>query len=56
MNEVDYCRIHGLKGHGNLGGEGEIERREENNQEVNPEHAGNYRFYKSQKRKNNRNY
>ena len=31
MNEAHYCPIHGLKGHGNLGGEGEMGRREENN-------------------------
>ena len=49
MNGEDYCPIHGLKGHGNLEGEGERGRREENNQGVNPENADNYRFYESQK-------
>ena len=49
MDDPNYCPIHGLKGHQNLGGEGEIERREENNQGVNPEDADNYRFYESQR-------
>ena len=30
MNEVHYCPINGLKGYRNLGGEGEIGKREEN--------------------------
>ena len=49
MNEAYYCLINGLKGHWNLGGEGEMGRREENNQGVSPGNVDNYRFYKSQK-------
>ena len=49
MDDANYCPIHGLKGHGNLGREGEMEIREENNQGVNPEFIDNYRFYESQK-------
>ena len=49
MNEANYYPIHGLKGFGNLGREGKMERIEENNKGVNPEDADIYRFYKSQK-------
>ena len=60
MNEAYYCPIHGvinsinsinlfLKGHANLEWEGEVGRRKENYQGVNPENADNYRFYETQK-------
>ena len=37
MNESNYCPIHGLKRHGDSGGEGKMEIGEENNQGINPE-------------------
>ena len=49
MNDANYYPIHDLKKNGNLGGEGEMGRREENNQGVNPEDADIYRFYESRK-------
>ena len=50
MDYANYCPIHGLKRHGNLGGEGKMEiRRVENSQEVNPDDVDNYRFYESQR-------
>ena len=58
LNEpkAHYCPIsvNVLKGHWNFRGEGEMGRREENNQGVNPKNADNYRFYESQKVKGNK--
>ena len=60
MSDANYCPIHGLNEQGNLDGEGQMGRREENKYEyineqvnnsqgVNGDESDNYKFYESKK-------